>query len=177
MHTLLVSTQEVKPYPLNCQLQWMWHSHNCIGWCTHAIAETREFFTLTTDWLLHILQPTHEVDTMQTCIIPCSILDSSAKVGLRILCQKCHSTGVATRRHHLIRLYDVCLQSSVTHNDCLMGYQIVPSRYGYILISCANALDTSLSTKYYTRESDEESWYLYIIASLGSTNTFACPWV
>ena len=37
-HTLLASTWEVKPYPFTCQLQWMWHSRNCIGWYIHALA-------------------------------------------------------------------------------------------------------------------------------------------
>ena len=35
-HTLLASTQEVKPCPFTCQLQWMWHSRNCSGCHIHA---------------------------------------------------------------------------------------------------------------------------------------------
>lgn len=36
VHPLLASTQQVKPYPFTCQLQWMWHSRNCIGYHIHA---------------------------------------------------------------------------------------------------------------------------------------------
>ena len=36
VHLLLASTQQVKPYPFTCQLQWMWHSRNCIGYHIHA---------------------------------------------------------------------------------------------------------------------------------------------
>ena len=108
----------------------------------------------------------------KTCIIPCSILDSSAKVGLRILWQKrpqYRCDDQVAPPHH------VFLQSSVTTQWLLD--RIPAGCHQDDFISCKSALDTSLSTKYYTRESDEESWYLYIIASLGSTNTFACPWV
>jgi len=80
------------------------------------------------------------------------------------------------KQHQLIRtqwyLLPVFCDNTMT---AWCDTRCVPSRYNYIFISYTRVLDINLSTKYYTLDSDEERWYLYINASMRSTNTFCLP--